>query len=61
MSTQKVATVFLILLFGSALLFGGTITRDFSESYRFDGDKVNVRTVNGNIFVNSQIVFYQNS
>lgn len=53
MSTRKVATVFLILLFGSAHLFGGTITRDFKESYRFDGDKVNVRTVNGNIFVNS--------
>lgn len=37
----------------STLVTGGSITREFNKTYDFDGDEVNVRTVNGKIYVES--------
>ncbi len=41
----------IVLLMSSTTLLGSTITRDFNETYDFDGDLISVKTTNGNIFV----------
>ena len=50
MNLRHVLIIFIALGVGGTGLLGSTITREFHETYDFDGDAINVKTVNGNIF-----------
>lgn len=48
---KSVTAIWLILIWGVSVCFGGTITREYHEEHEFDGDLVSVESVNGKIFV----------
>ncbi len=40
-----------LMIFMVSACFGGTLTREYHEEHRFNGDLVSVKTVNGKVFV----------
>ena len=48
---KHVTMAWMLMIFAGTACFGGTITREYHEQHRFNGDLVSVKTVNGKIFV----------
>lgn len=44
-------SLFFLLCAGIAIVYGGTITREYHEAHEFDGEQVAVETVNGKIYI----------
>ena len=53
MKIKSICWGFVAALLFNTIVFSGSITREFNKTYDFDGDQVNVRTINGKIFIES--------
>ena len=51
--SEKLALTLLWITLCGAAAFGGTFTREFSNTYNFDGFRVSIKTVNGSVYVES--------
>jgi hypothetical protein len=48
---KHATTTWVLMIFAVSACFGGTITREYHEQHRFNGDLVSAKAVNGKIFV----------